>query len=83
MPKGCCYICPIANTCVEFFGIGNTPPCVSTDERAVTTTNMPGDEIRIIAESVVSCINDGKYDNAKILAETIIAELSPTIQTDI
>jgi hypothetical protein len=31
----------------------------------------------------VSCINDGKYDNAKILAETIIAELSPTIQTDI
>jgi hypothetical protein len=39
--------------------------------------NNARDEIRLIAESVVSCIEAGKYDNAKVLAESIVAELSP------
>jgi len=43
----------------------------------IRADNTPRDEIRLIAESIVSCINDGRYDNAKVLAESIIAELSP------
>ena len=31
-------------------------------------------EIRLIAESIISCIDSKNYDNAKILAESIIAE---------
>jgi hypothetical protein len=30
--------------------------------------------IRLMAESIISCIDGQKYDNAKILAESIIAE---------
>jgi len=46
-------------------------------EAQSASTNMPRDEIRLLAESIVSCINGGQYDNAKVLAESIIAELSP------
>jgi hypothetical protein len=37
-------------------------------------TSEEGNEIRLIAESIISCIDSKQYDNAKILAESIIAE---------
>ena len=46
-------------------------------ELAQQITNNARAEIWLIAESIVSCINEGQYDNAKVLAESIIAELSP------
>lgn len=64
----------------------NTPPCFRQVMASQTSresskreesANMPRDEIRLLAESIVSCINEGQYDNAKILAESIIAELLP------
>jgi hypothetical protein len=37
-------------------------------------TPEEGKEIRLIAESIILCIDSKNYDNAKILAESIIAE---------
>jgi len=53
------------------------PPPIPVESVPSASTNMPRDEIRLLAESIVSCINGGQYDNAKVLAESIIAELSP------
>jgi hypothetical protein len=50
---------------------------LDTKVEILTASNTPRDEIRLIAESIVSCINAGQYDNAKILAQSIVAELSP------
>jgi hypothetical protein len=48
-----------------------------TKESTNSSHNMPRDEIRLLAESIVTCLSDGQVDNAKALAESIIAELSP------
>lgn len=48
-----------------------------TKESPGTASNIPRNEIRLIAESIISAIDYGNYRNAKILAESIIAELSP------
>jgi hypothetical protein len=37
-------------------------------------TPEESNQIRLIAESIISCIEEEKYANAKILAESIIAE---------
>ena len=57
----------------------NCGGCARQDKGSAEQTahNMPRDEIRLLAESILTCLADGQVDNAKILAESIIAELSP------
>ena len=43
----------------------------------LTASNNARDEILLCDESIVTCINQGEPGNAKILAESIIAKLSP------
>jgi hypothetical protein len=56
---------------------GDECTCPSYAEVLKPSHNMPRDEIRLLAESIVTCLDDGQVDNAKVLAESIIAELSP------
>jgi hypothetical protein len=80
MARRNCYRCPknMAHQCNLDFGLDGCPPCADNVESAPSAShNMPRDEIRLLAESILTCLADGQVDNAKILAESIIAELSP------